>query len=307
MNVALVALGLGLLLALSALGPLSSRLSARTAVVFARTGATSGLALLILGIIATAAPLLVRWVGLGPLTPLCERVFGHVDGDNRFLGVAAIVAVLVIAWRLVVGFGTAWRRQRHLYIEETLGEHAEIDGTRVVVLDTTAHLAYTVPGSPPQIVISRGLREQLSPYELAVVLAHEKGHVDGGHPRDLSVIEGLGRGLSWIPGMRSALLCWRATLERAADDVAARRYGRTRVAATVRRMVAPVPGVLGFGSAERIADRLDYLRRPGRSRLSAVAIGVVLYGLPSIVGLVTMWTWMVHAHEALAVVAGCPL
>jgi hypothetical protein len=250
MSVILVALGL-LLLALPHAMP-GAHLDRDTRWSVAGTGL--GLRLIEVAAALAAVPTLLRALGVHSMADACHRLAspippGSLGGD--LLTALAIGMLAHTAWvRIRVRRGREVTR-----IETTLGVHQAYDrhpNTHLVILPTDRWLAYSVPGTPNQIVVSQGVTERLSPAELDALLEHETAHLRLGHHKALRLlaeIDGLTIGRARHLTDRVRLM-----LERTADQIASSTCG------------APaVQGALAVGAGQNpnttVAVRHDALSR----------------------------------------------
>jgi hypothetical protein len=129
----------------------------------------------VLGMLALSALLRIPFVaGVGHLS---DPVISH--GNEVSLPVAVVAGGLLAAatvaasravWRRTVAIRAAYRRAG------TLPGAGEI-----VVTDDAAADAYTVPGWPCRIVITRGMLSALAGEERGVLLSHERAHARNAH------------------------------------------------------------------------------------------------------------------------------
>ena len=158
-------------------------------------------------------------------------------------------------------------------------------------VEVVAHegaFAYTLPGAGGRVVLSDTLVALLDRDEQAVVVAHESTHADHRHDRFLLVAH-LGEAL--LPLVRPLANRLRFSLERWADDEAARRCGnRPLVARTLAKvalhghMPSTVLGLAGLGVSARVAALLAPPRRaPGAATLACVGVAIGLTGALALV------------------------
>jgi hypothetical protein len=125
----------------------------------------------------------------------------------------------------------------------------------------SAPLAYSVTGSPPQIVISSGLRDRLESELVTFVIDHERAHLRSRHRRHLLLASVVESTLGKVPAISRSALSLRLAVERSADEEAAgSERGRRDVLG--RRL-----GRLSFGpslgcAADALAYRARLLRAP---------------------------------------------
>src|ERR671911_54871 len=129
---------------------------------------------------------------------------------------------------------------------------------------TDAVVAYATPGSPAQVVVSRGLTKALGSDELDAVISHELAHLRNRHHRDLVLAGVVDATFGWIPGLRASTAALRLSIERSADEEAAERLGareatRRALLKTTETMLSPVPA---FTAAFTLLARLEALALP---------------------------------------------
>ncbi|MCE0536125.1 M56 family metallopeptidase [Kineosporia rhizophila] len=155
---------------------------------------------LLLGI-STASALLLALLSLalplpGPRDVLARLAGLHVqEVAEHYLtpaGLPLTVLAAIGAIALIARFGwlagRAGRRQRRLLTEhlDTLTLVARPDPGGYLVLDHPAPVAYCLPGSGT-IVVSAGARARLTERQLALVLRHERAHLNLHHHLPLSL------------------------------------------------------------------------------------------------------------------------
>jgi beta-lactamase regulating signal transducer with metallopeptidase domain len=291
-SLVLVAAGVALLLlpmlAAGASRQLSPAECARLAV-----GATwLGLRSIQAGLLLTAAPTVLRTVGVDAVADACHRVLGPTRLGGSAVAWASAAAFVVLTRRARVVRARAHREQRQAHIEPWLGHHERIDGIDVVVLPTDQVLAYSAPGPPPQVVLSEGLTAALTDEELSAVIRHEQTHLRNRHDRHLvlaAVVEGT---FGWLPGARRSAYMVRLGLERWADEVAADRPGgreqiRRALLKTTELLLDAVPA---FSPGCTLVERLTALEAPRphpsvrqRALVGALAVGGTALALTSLV------------------------
>jgi Zn-dependent protease with chaperone function len=155
--------------------------------------------------------------------------------------VVAAIAAALVTWRYARRVRGARRRTR------AHGQAVRITGERfggagipasatAVVLRASRPAVYCVPGRPATIVLTTGALSVLRPAELRVVLEHERAHLAGRHHLLTGLTGGL---LPVVPLFRRGAAEIARLAELRADDVAARRGGRTALA---RALVAMATG-----------------------------------------------------------------
>src|SRR5581483_4745475 len=190
---------------------------ARLSLISLVVGAVAAEAALVL----MAAPTALRAAGVHMLAAACERVLRPLTPGGPGTAWASTAAAILVPALAAVGAVRARRTQRHSHIEPWLGRHASRGDHDLVVLPTATPLAVAVGGAHPQIVISEGLEEALSPGELEAVLRHEAAHLTHSHHRYLLCAGAVDQAFGWIPFARRSTKVLRVALERWADEAAA--------------------------------------------------------------------------------------
>jgi len=128
-----------------------------------------------LGVLALSAVIRIRFID----------AVGHLSGDVLRSGDAVSIPVAVLAGGLLAlaagAVGLALRR-RVAAIAAAHRRARTLPGTgQVVVTEDDTADAYTLPGRPARVVITRGMLEALAGRERDVLLAHERAHARGSH------------------------------------------------------------------------------------------------------------------------------
>ncbi|WP_433466355.1 M56 family metallopeptidase [Spirillospora sp. CA-128828] len=170
-------------------------------------------------------------------------------GDLAIIMAAAASLVLLTACgsRLARGLPRLVRAVRHRRRHwEMLRLVARQDGRHadVLVLDHPVPVAYSLPARRRAIVVSTGAQDALSPAEFGAVLAHERAHLRQRHHALLLMLDLAHALLPWPPTVRRARARLPLLLEMAADDAAARAWGRRPLVDALRRLAA-APGAAG--------------------------------------------------------------
>ncbi|GAA1621844.1 M56 family metallopeptidase [Catellatospora bangladeshensis] len=200
-------------------------------------------------------------------TPAAAEAFGWsartVHDDTAQVAWVPWLSVALLAG---AAGAVAVRARRH---RRTLAEARRYsDGTAtVLVLPDARPQAFAVPGRPGRVVVTTGMREQLSEPQFDAVIAHERAHLEAGHHRLVAVAD--------VAAASHPALWWVARhvgylVERAADEQAARAVGSRRTVAhaigTASLAGAPAAG-LGLHAAARpgvVPRRVASLLRPPR-------------------------------------------
>lgn len=167
----------------------------------------------------------------------CLHVLPPWVSFTLWLSVVALLGWLVVrmGW---TGLGAcrASRRVRRAVIEQATPTATTLPYPVYEAADR-AVFALTVGFRHPIVLVSQGLRESLSPEELAVVLAHEAGHASGHDNLLLFVSRIIDSALIFFPGVTRAHAGVRRYVEISADAFASRGTGdRLLVAMSVNRV-----------------------------------------------------------------------
>ncbi len=176
----------------------------------------------------------------------------------------------------------------------------------VVVIDTSELFAYSIGGrhGHGQVIVSKGMLDELTPPEREVVFAHEAAHLDLRHHRLLWVVDLV----ALNPLMRPLRRRIRFALERCADEEAVRRIGdRAMVARTISRVA-----LLAVDSGPSTALRVDGSGVPARVEALLTPGAVVRpYGPISaalgVIGAASVLGWSQWPHLALLMRHLCSL
>lgn len=259
-----------------------------------------------------AAPTALRAAGVTGLAAACERMVRPLTPGGPAIGWAATVAALAVPVMAGIGVLRARRTQHRCRVEPWIGQHEPGDGHDLVVLPTPVPLAHAVDGPHPQIVVSEGLVDVLSPAAFEAVLRHEAVHLTCGHQRYLLFASALDQALFLVPFARRSTKALRAALERWADEWAADAGSGSRAAVRVALMevtrVQIEPPVAAFSAAETLIERLDALgtEPPRPSILSRAALYVPCLAAGTAVVL-ALGFWAGQARTVLAMAARCPV
>lgn len=193
----------------------------------------SGLAAAVLGMLTTIS------LALG-----YNRATGESPADF------AATAVVLVAWGLLGGVGalvalvvtkaeplTADTRRTYeqLSIIAALGTYRVEDagGVRVVFIRSETPIATAIPGDNAQIVVSSGIAEMLTTDALAVVISHERAHLQLHHARVAQLAHLNAVCLPWLRAAREFERSTQFLIELIADDCAVRAHGPAAVAAAL--------------------------------------------------------------------------
>jgi hypothetical protein len=257
-------------------------------------------------LVLAAVPSVAFLVGAPGVVDACRDALAPLTTDPGFVSWVALVAAGLTARRIGSGVWQARTRARRAQVEPWLGAHSERDGFELVVLPTPELVAFGVSASPPQVVISDGLIEELEPAHVEAVIGHEAAHHRLRHASYLALLGGAASAFGRARFVNRSLDAIRDGLEGWADDeVGAAGEGSRRALreALVGVAAARDPAA---GTWARIGDRMRRLDRRVRPR--SVLVRGVLYAPVVVLGLsavILVAGWLTEAHHAVAFGAPC--
>lgn len=249
----------------------------------------AAVALLEVALILCAAPLVLALLHGGTQH--------HFFPGGVGAGLASLIAAIVVPASVIFGISRLALRRRVLRADPWLGQHELVDGVDVVVLPTRAELAFSLPGSPPQILVSEGLVDALSDGELRTVVEHEAAHIRYHHSRYLLIVAGLAPLFGHIRPIRESLDLLELSLECWADAVAAPTSRDRRSARSALLTLSHTncgTGIAAFSKAEAAVIRLESLM--GESSSTAMQTRWLLYGTLAVltgIPVVSLWIFAV--------------
>lgn len=265
----------------------------------------TGLFALEAGLVLWSVPVLLDLLGLVDLAEVCRRILGGPTPGGTAGGVAAAAGAMWVAGAMMKGWGSVVWTQRKLRVESALSLGERGEGFELHTLASPRPMAYTVGGRRPQIVVTTGLIDQLSPPVIEVILAHERVHARSRHDRFLAVAGGVQAALGWLVPVRRAVGSIRLSLERWADEDASQAspLGRDQVKnALLSACLVAAPGAAGFGEPEMVSARVSALEGPAPSRRSTglttayVGFGGVTLSCLVVVGWAAQMSILTLAH-----------
>lgn len=287
MSEALLLAVVGLLL----LPSLTRRLRAHLAPSeWARINATSLVAAVVLfevALIVCAFPLLLFFINGGE-----QR---HFFPGGIFAGYVSLITAVALPVSVAIGIARLVARRRVLRAEPWFGEHHLVDGVDIVLLPTRAELAFSLPGRPPQIVLSEGLVEVLTEDELRTVIQHEAAHIRYRHSRYLLVVAALAPIFGHLRPVRESLDSLELSLECWADAAAGptsldRRSTRSALMTLSHTYCGT--GIAAFSKAEAAAIRLESLS--DGPAVTKPQIRMLLYGTLAVLAAIpvaSLWSF----------------
>jgi hypothetical protein len=312
MSFILIACGFGLVILPGLTRGVGRCLRPSTWATMCITALVGGTALTEIGLLFYAAPTTLRAVGGARLADLCQRTLDLLVPGGPVAGWFALSGAALIAGGCTIGVCKARRVAQHVRVESSLGTHEPIGDHELVVLPAEVAFAVSLTGKPGQVVVSKGLIDTLTEGELAVVLRHEKAHLDLGHQSLLRATSAVEHGFFFFPAVQSSTRALRCAIERWADEVATssvpegRDLLRQALIKVARSLIAST--IAAFSGVDTVAERLEALDAPP-PRPSALSLGVLftpglLLGGTAMAGLVvciaSVWT-------IVAMAGHCPL
>lgn len=299
----LVLLASGLvLLALPGLAPQPPRrLPPHEWATMALLATVAGAGAVLVALVLAAVPALTAVLGVPAIADHCRGALAPLATEPTFVSWMAAGAATVLLVRMVTRVLHSSRAARRARVEPWLGDHHVRADFDLITVPTDSMLAFGVPGSNPQVVISTGLADRLGPDELEAVVSHEAAHLRLHHSAVLAVLHGIEASFGMIPFVRRTVGRLRAALEVWADAAA---LGE----ATGRRSAlrAALVGLTSTGCIVTETDRIARLAR--RSAPRPLLVRAVVYApvfvLVVAVGL-TAVGWFTEAHHAVALGDPC--
>ncbi|MGQ0843422.1 MAG: M56 family metallopeptidase [Sporichthyaceae bacterium] len=267
----------------------------RLAVLVWQSASLSFLAAVVVGALALAVPGAGLVAQIDHLAEQCVTVYRQATETPAgmavcFSGLALGVAVLGrVVWCVGGGLRRNGRRRRaHAEGLRMVARHDRSLG--VLVVDHPVRHAYCLPGRGGAIVVTSAALEGLRPVELAAVLAHERAHASARHHLVVALSTGLHASCPPVAVFRCAAQAVPVLVEMAADDVAGRAVGRSRVAAALAAFVeaptapAAALAVSGPGALGRIERLMGPARPLGFVGVSGgLGLALVVLALPVLV------------------------
>lgn len=225
-------------------------------------------------------------------------------------GLAAITLGLLLFGHLaLVLVHTAYRtfRQRKKHrefveilaaslTEEEHGLSATASGAGITrVLPVEHPLAYCLPGiGRPLTIVSQGLLKELTPNQIAAVLAHESAHLTQRHDLLRLAFEAWHKAAPWFPATGVAMSEVTGLTEIMADEYALARHTRhdltTALARTANEADSAVPSShapLNTPVSRRMSRLIDPEKPLGSCRVTLVLIlAVLLVTVPAAISLI---------------------
>nr|WP_309227753.1 MULTISPECIES: M56 family metallopeptidase [unclassified Mycolicibacterium] len=242
----------------------------------------------------------------GSLLTACVRWLCDIAAGRAGIAAqATVVAVAVTLIVVVVGVGIkVLRTIRRLHAHA----HGHAQAVRLVgrptgqrdvfIVDAAERTAYCVAGQPPAIVVTSGAMAALNGDELQAVLAHERAHLDGHHPKIVTALRGLAMVFPRVRLMTRGALDVARLLEMCADDAAAHRYGQHTLLTGLMALAGATPAQTLGAADVALLNRAERLALPPApwARISARA---GLFGAMALIALAPIATFTLGASGLL--------
>jgi hypothetical protein len=264
---------------------------------------------MVFGLLMVAAPTLWHLAEPRGWAARCHGLLADLAPGGPVVGWSALVVAVVLVGRLG-GLAVATRRRnRRACVEPPLGHHLDRGDYELVTLPTTEVVAFGV-GSPPQVIISQGLIDSLTPEAVGAVERHEAAHLRLHHDRYLLVATVIERAFGWLAPVQRSALVLRSALEQWADDIA---VGRGATPDALSGAFVDVASARQFGESSGPAEPVSVLERavrlsvgtPSRRPRAAsllYAPGILLV----LASVVVSFGWLTSAGRVLAASGYCP-
>jgi Zn-dependent protease with chaperone function len=207
---------------------------------------------------------------------LCDLAAGEFGSAPQLVLVAGALAVVSVSAVTALRLARVVRRLRvhahgHAQAIRLVGRPtSERD---VFVVDAPEPTAYCVAGKPSAIVVTSAAVAALDEQELAAVLAHERAHLSGHHPKVVTALRGLALVFPRLSLMTDGAAEVSRLLEMCADDAAVRRYGHRALLTGLMALAGAAP-TAALGAADvAVLSRAERLALPPapRTRIRAQA------------------------------------
>ncbi len=266
----------GLLAAPALTRPLRRRMRPADAARVEATSLITGLMIAEAAFIVCAAPILVIVFGVQPFHRLGAA---HLFPGGSTAGIVSLLVAVAFPTYLVIAIRSTVRDRRHIARAARMGGSELRTGEAdILVHRSSRSIAVAVPGRRPVIVLSDHLCDQLTDYELELVVRHELAHVRF-HSKVLllvSVVQPLAR---IVPFLRQSIDVLRLSIERWADEAAIETDEERPIIRQLllRVAVEEAPaGLAALSSVEEVQERTNALDRP--APVSAIPTWVAIAG-----------------------------
>jgi hypothetical protein len=168
----------------------------------------------------TALPTALHTFDLDGLLSICDPFVHHLMIGGPLIGWAAAAIVIVVSVGCVHGLVRSRRAARITRAAAALGTKWRRGDYEFVVLPTVALVAVGVHRPRPQVVVSKGLIDELDEERINAVIGHELAHLHLRHGRYLVGVSTVECALGFLPMVRRSAQVVRDAVETWADDAA---------------------------------------------------------------------------------------
>jgi beta-lactamase regulating signal transducer with metallopeptidase domain len=232
---------------------------------------------------------------------LCDLAAGEVGSAAQlmlFAGSAAVVAAVAVFGLRVARTIARLRAHAYGHAQAVRLVGRPTTERNVFVVDTPERTAYCVSGSPPAIVVTSAAVAALDERELEAVLAHERAHLDGHHPKMVTTLRGLALVFPRLALMTQGAAEVSRLLEMCADDVAVRRFGQQALLTGLMALAGATPAA-ALGAADiAVLSRAERLAIPPAHRVR-IRAGAALTSTSTIIALAPLVTVVLGASGVL--------
>jgi hypothetical protein len=249
-------------------------------------------------LVLIALPTVAHAVGAAGIADACHEVLAPFSSTPSVLGWAAAAGAAIVAARFVVAGTRARRRAHDARAEPWLGRHHELGEFDLVILPTAAKVAFGVPGTPPQVLVSRGLVDHVPSDAVRAIVRHETAHHRLGHAGYLALLAAAEHAAGFLPPVRQSVATIRDALEVWADQAAGQDP-------ETRRSLRRALGALS-GSGVCVNDRARRLRQSVSTRAPMLrALCYMPVALLAITAGLLAIGWLVDGEHAFAMASDC--
>lgn len=290
-----IIVGIALLGAAGRIGSLTVRIHPAHLVRLMLGVMVLGLVLVEVGLLLWFAPVALDLLGLTDLSQVCLKAVGGTVPGGEAGGLVSGLAAISLGATALRGGWNVLSTQADLRIESSLVRAEPFENFDLVVVPSPRRMAYTIGGRRPQVILTSTTVEELAPELVDVIMAHESVHARYRHDRFLALAAAMETAVGWLPPVATAVASVRLSLERWADEDAARQApgGREQVrkALLVACLGHEVGHLAGFGKPEMVSARVASLDQPAQPRNAPLLrIAYALAGTTSLLAVVSV-TW----------------
>jgi Zn-dependent protease with chaperone function len=171
-------------------------------------------------------------------------------------------------------------RRQHELLSRLPARSQQLHGIHVHVLPSRQPHAFCVGMLRPQVYISQGLLELLTPREMLSVLAHEGHHARRRDPLRRAIAKAISDAFWFLPTLRTAASAQAAIAELAADAVAIQATGTRPLAAAL--LAFNKEDALSGPTCARVSQLSGGAPRLWARKGTTVAAGIVILALAAL-------------------------